>query len=573
MDAHRPVIMGTRHAIATGHYFASQAGFDILNSGGNAIDAGVSAGLAIGVLQSEFVNIAGIAPIMIRLAGSATVLTIDGVGVWPKGVRPEQFIEGNNQHIPEGIQRTLTPGAPGSWLYALERYGTLRFGDVVAAAIRFARDGFPMYPQMSRNITSDEESLRRWESSVAVYLPKGRPPQVGELFKQPDLAKTLRYMADEAEARDGEGREAGIRAAYDAFYKGDIAKTITDYHRENGGFLTMEDLAAHRPREEPPIRVPFRGLDVYGFGPNASGPVLTQALMLADGFDLEGMGHNSPAYIHTVAESMKLAFADRDRHCGDPAFVDVPLEGLYDKAYLEGRRALIDSGKAWPELPPAGNPRTGAPILEGGHRFAPSLNPDPPHGDTSAVCVVDEAGNAFVATPSDIPRDTPVIPGTGVCPSSRGSQSWAVEGHAACLAPGKRSRLSSNPMMALKDGEPYMVWATPGSDVQPQATLQVLLNHVVFGMDIQEAIEAPRFATYSFPGSFEPHDYYPGRLNLEARIPKETGEALAALGHKIEWWPDWIFRAGGVCGVQVDPETGLRSAGGDPRRPSYALGW
>ena len=166
MDAHRPVIMGTRHAIASGHYFASQAGFEILNGGGNAIDAGVTAGLAIGVLQSEFVNIAGIAPIMIRLAGSDTVITIDGVGVWPRSVRPEIFIEGNNQHIPEGIQRTLTPGAPGSWLYALEKYGTMRFGDVVAAAIRFARDGFPMYPQMARNIASDEGSLRRWPSSV-----------------------------------------------------------------------------------------------------------------------------------------------------------------------------------------------------------------------------------------------------------------------------------------------------------------------------------------------------------------------------------------------------------------------
>ena len=573
MDAHRPVIMGTRHAIATGHYFASQAGFDILNDGGNAVDAGVAAGLAIGVLQSEFVNVAGIAPIMVRLAETGAVLTIDGVGVWPKSVRPERFIEGNNQHIPEGIQRTLTPGAPGSWLHALERYGTMTFGEVAAAAIRFARDGFPMYPQMARNIADAESALRRWPSSVAVYLPNDRPPRVGEIFKQPDLAKTLQYMADEAASQDAEGREAGIRAAYDAFYKGDIARAITDYHRENGGFLTMEDLAAHRPREEDPIRVPFRGLEVCGSGPWASGPVLTQALAVLDGFDLAGMGHNSPAYIHAVAEAMKLAFADRDRHCGDPAFVDVPLDGLYDPAYIEGRRALIDSEKAWPELPPAGDPRTGAPTAEGGHLFAPSLNPEPPAGDTSAVCVVDRQGNAFVATPSDIPRDTPVIPGTGVCPSSRGSQSWAVEGHAAELAPGKRSRLSSNPMMALKDGAPYMVWATPGSDVQPQATLQVFLNHTVFGMDIQEAIEAPRFATYSFPGSFEPHDYYPGRLNLEARIPRETGDALAAVGHKVEWWPDWIFRAGGVCGIQIDPETGLRSAGGDPRRPSYALGW
>ncbi len=449
MDAHRPVIMGTRHAIATGHYFASQAGFDILNGGGNAIDAGVAAGLAIGVLQSEFVNIAGIAPIMIRLAGSDTVLTIDGVGTWPKAVRPELFIDGNNQHIPEGIQRTLTPGAPGSWLFALERYGTMGFPDVVAAAIRFARDGFPMYPQMVTNITRDEQEMRRWPSSVAVYLPNDRPPRVGEIFKQADLARTLQYMADEASARDSDGREAGIRAAYDAFYKGDIAKTIADYHRENDGFLTMEDMAAHAPRLEPPLSVPFRGLDVFGFGPCASGPVLTQALKLADGFDLEAMGHNSLAYIHTVAESMKLAFADRDRHCGDPAFVDVPLEGLFDPAYLEGRRGLIDAERAWPEMPPAGNPRTGAPVLDEPHRLAPSLNPDPPAGDTSAVCVVDKEGNAFVATPSDIPRDTPVIPGTGVCPSSRGSQSWAVEGHAACLAPGKRSRLSSIPMMAL----------------------------------------------------------------------------------------------------------------------------
>ena len=189
------------------------------------------------------------------------------------------------------------------------------------------------------------------------------------------------------------------------------------------------------------------------------------------------------------------------------------------------------------------------------------------------MCVTDRHGNVFSATPSDTSYDTPVVPGTGLCPSSRGSQSWVDPDHAASVVPGKRPRLTPNPAIAIREGEFIMPFGTPGGDVQVQAMLQCFLNVVQWGMNPQQAVEAPRFATYSFPGSFEPHDYYPGRLNLEARIPRETGDALAALGHKIEWWPEWIFRAGGVCGVQIDPETRLRSAGGDPRRPSYALGW
>ncbi len=573
MSAHRPVIMAQRHAIAAGHYLAAQAGFEILNAGGNAIDAGVAAGLAIGVLQSEFVNFAGIAPIMIRLAGTREVLSIDGVGVWPRAMTPDLFWREHGQKIPEGILRTVVPGAPASWLMALSRYGTMSFGEVAAAAIRFARDGFPMYPQMAYNLGEMATSLRRWPSSRAVYLPDDRVPEVGELFRQTDLARSLQYMVDEETAHAGKGRAAGLQAARDAFYRGDLARVITNYHRANGGLLTLEDMADFEVRQEPTIRVIHAGLEVHCCGPWSQGPAVAQTLKLLAGFDLAGLGHNSTAYIHTVAEAMKLAFADRDRYCADPAFLDVPLDAMLSPGYIEQRRAMIRPDRAWPEMPPAGDLGIRGAAAQA-RELERSMAPQPPGHDTSSVAVIDRHGNMMVTTPSDVPRDTPVIPGTGFCPSSRGSQSWADPDHASSIAPGKRPRLSSNPMLALRGGEPAMVWATPGADIQPQATLQVLLNVTVFGMDIQSALEAPRFATYSFPQSFEPHDYYPGRLNLESRIAKETGAALAALGHKVEWWsPELVWRAGGVNAVWVDPKHGLLHAGSDHRRPGYALGW
>ncbi|MDB5510874.1 MAG: gamma-glutamyltransferase [Enterovirga sp.] len=557
----RPTLAGTRHMVSAGHYLAAHAGFAILEAGGNAVDAGIAAGLALGVVQSDFVNVAGVAPILIRMAATGEVWSVAGLGAWPKAASLDLFLRDYGGAIPVGILRTVVPAAPDAWITALARFGTMSFGEVASAAIRFASDGFAMYPLMAEMIETNAAGYRRWPSSAAVYLPGGRPPRIGELFRQSDLAASLQYMADQERAAAGD-RAAGLQAARDAFYRGDIAGRIVAYHRENGGFLAMEDLAAFRAEVEPALRTSFRGLDVYSCGFWCQGPALLQMLNMLEPCDLAGLGHNSADYVHTLTEVVKLAFADRSAFYGDPRRVDVPAAALLSKAYAAERFASVRADRAWSGPPPEGSPRD-----LGDHRGTdPTL-------DTSFVAVVDRDGNAFSATPSDASNNTPVIPGTGLCPSSRGSQSWAVAGHPATIEPGRRPRLTPNPAMAVRRGVSVMPFGTPGGDVQTQAMLQTLLNIEVFGMDLQQAVEAPRFATFSFPSSFEPHGVELDRLAIESLLDPAIGPDLAARGHAIQWWQDRNWRAGATCVVRHDLETGIRWAGADPRRPSYAVGW
>jgi gamma-glutamyltranspeptidase/glutathione hydrolase len=346
------------------------------------------------------------------------------------------------------------------------------------------------------------------------------------------------------------------------------------YHRDNGGWLTADDLASYQSEIAPPVRTTFGGMDVLTCGPWCQGPVLLQMLALLEGLDLRALGHNTPAYVHLVTEAMKLCFADRDRYYGDPRFVSVPMDALLAPAYAAERRQLIRDGSAWSEMPPAGRlsgsgataamPRPAEPVAGGGADL---------DGDTSYVCVVDRHGNAFSATPSDVSWEGPVIPGLGFCPSSRGSQAWAVPGHPSSVTPGKRPRLTPNPALARRGRRWVMPFGAPGGDLQPQGMLQVFLNHTVFGMSIQEAVEAPRFVTHSFPGSFEPHPYHPGRLDLERSIGEATGGALAALGHRVQWLPDLSIGTAGVCAISADLQAGILYGGADPRRAARAMGW
>jgi gamma-glutamyltranspeptidase / glutathione hydrolase len=565
--AHRPTIAVTRHAIAAGHYLAATAGFAILEAGGNAIDAGCAAGIALGVLQSDLVDVAGVAPIMIYHAGSREVVTIAGLGPWPKALDPELFMREHGGNIPKGVLRTVVPAAPDAWITALRRYGTMSFGEVAAAATRLARDGFVMYPLMAESLKRHEADHRAWPSSTAIFLPDGRPPEAGGVFHQTDLAASLQYMADEERAAAGRGREAGLEAARDAFYRGDIAKKIVAFMKEEGGLLSADDLAEYRSPVVRPERRRFGDLEVFTCGAWCQGPVLLQTLALLEGTDLAGLGHNSADYIHRLTEALKLAFADREAYYGDPAMIDVPLATLISQEYAAERRKLIRPDHAWPEMPPAGDLGRGL-----GHFARASGDPNP-EPDTSYVCVADRHGNLFSATPSDGSYGSPVVPGTGLIPSNRGSQSRPDPRHPAGVMPGKRPRLTPNPALAIKGGDRFLPFGTPGGDVQSQAMLQVLLNLFTFGQDVQGAIESPRFASYSYPSSFAPYDYYPGRLAIEARIPEPVIAELARRGHEIQRWPDWIWTAGAVCAIDVDRKRGVMEAGADPRRAAYALGW
>lgn len=565
----RARIIGTRHMVAAGHYLAAQAAFQILEAGGNAVDAGVCGGIALGVLQSEYVGFAGVAPIMIRPASTGEVFTISGLGCWPKAASLEAFHQDHGGRIPPGILRTLVPAAPDAWITALERWGTMSFGDVAAAAVRFACDGFPMAELTSRIISAAADNYRRWPSNAEIYLPNGRPPQPGELFVQNDLGRTIQYMIDVEAAAPGD-RAAGLQAARDAFYRGDIAQTLTQYHTANGGWLTLEDLDAFRVGIEAPLQVRFGDAQVYTCGPWCQGPLLAQALRLLDEFDFAALGHNTADYVHVIVEAFKLAYADRHAYVGDPRFVDVPIEGMLEDRYIAARRGLIDPASAAPGMPAQGHPQGAS--WRGDIAPQPTARPDEiSQLDTSYISVVDAEGNVFSGTPSDGSAAGPVIPGLGFVASTRGAQSSTDPGLPSVMAPGKRPRLTPNPAIAM--GENWiMPFGSPGNDVQPQAMLQVLLNLTAFGMTPQEAVEQPRFATFSYPRSSDPHSYSPGLLNLEGRCEGAVAAQLKALGHDVEMWPDWEYKAGAVCAIVHDRATGLLEGGSDPRRPTAVVG-
>ena len=556
----RPTVYGPRHAVSAGHYLASNAAMAVLENGGNAIDAGCAAGMCLGVLLPDLVNVAGVAPILIRLA-DGRVESIAGLGHWPAALPPDVFMREHDGTIPNGVRRTVVPAAPDAWITALQRHGTWRFEDICQFAIRYAREGFAVFPLLRESILGHRAEYERWESNRAIFLPGGRVPEVGERFVQSDLAATMQYMADEARAAPT--REAGLEAAHAAFYRGDIAAAIVAHQKAEGGWLSAEDLAGFRSRIEPVVRRPWRGHELLTCGPWCQGPALTEALLLAEAAGIGGMAHNSEDYLHTLVECVKLAMADREAFFGDPRFCDVPIEALLSPAHIAARAAGVGV-RAHPAMP--------APIL--GVLAVPEASRlDLPlvEADTSFVAVVDRWGNAFAATPSDGSWNSPVVPGLGIIPSNRGSQSRPDPSHPSGVAPGKRPRLTPNPaMMVTRDGG-VMPFGTPGGDVQIQAMLQVVLNVFQFGMELQDAIEAPRFASYAFPSSFAPFDYFPGRVAVESRVAQPVRDGLAARGHEVKDWPEITWLAGAVEAVLSLPEKGLVAGGADPRRPAYAI--
>jgi gamma-glutamyltranspeptidase / glutathione hydrolase len=560
-----PQVIGTRWAVAAGHTLASEAGARILSAGGNAIDAGVAAGICLGTVHPDMVSVAGVAPIIVHIARTSETWEVSGVGPYPRVSTVEYFRERHGNQIAPGLARTVVPAAPAAWGEALARWGTMSFADVAAPSIEHAERGFPVSAFSAYQMAANADKYRRWPTSTSLYLRDGRAYRMGERLVQSELAETLRRMA-RAEAKVGGSRETGVRAAVDEFYRGETAKRISEFHRAQGGPLAYDDLAAYRAEVGPVRRTRFGAYEVAACDFWCQGPALLQMLNLLDGVDLARLGHNSSAYLHRLLETVKLAFADRDAFYGDPKFVKIPTERLLSKAYADARRALV-AERAWKEMPPAGDAGT-APIRD--RRVLPLAGGSDDGLDTSYVAVMDEQGNGFSATPSDPNVDSPVVPGVGCVVSPRGSQGWLDPTHASVVAPGKRPRLTPAPAMAFKDGALFMPFGTPGGDVQQQALLQVFLNVTVFGMSLQQAIEAPRVASRSFPDSFWPHAYAPGKAEAERRIPRETREALAVMGHEMAEWPEWEWRAGAVCAVLAGPE-GTRWGGADPRRGAHAI--
>jgi gamma-glutamyltranspeptidase/glutathione hydrolase len=570
----RPTVIGRNHAVACGHYLAALAAMRVLDAGGNAVDAGVTAAMALAVLQPDIVSFAGVAPTLIYLEKEDRVISLAGLGYWPAATDINRLIAaGDGKSVPEGLLRTVMPAAPATHVEALRRYGTISFAAAATPAMELARDGFAIYPFLANNLDGAQDQYRRWPDSARIFLPGGQPPRYGDLFRQEDLARSIAGMMEAERIARGD-RDKKLRAAHDFFYRGPIASAVADYHAKNNGFVTAADLAGFEVPVEDSISIDYRGYKVHSCDVWCQGIALLETLKIVDGCDPGRLGHNSPDYVHTVAEAFNLSFGDREAYVGDPKFVKVPTAALLSDAYAARQRARIDLQRAFGKLPAPGNPEN-QPATAGSHEpvYAAARGKVGMAPDTIYAGVMDRHGNAYSATLSDTTYDAPVIPGIGMVMSSRGQQSRLTAGHPAEVAPGKRPRLTPSPALAMKDGKPFMCFGTPGGDVQSQSMLQVFLNVTQFGMQVQQAIEAQRFSSANFPNSFAPHDYFPGRLCIEEDMPNGVIEEMRQRGHDVQVLPRLPAQSGAVCAVVRDPRTGLKHAGADPRREAYALAW
>jgi gamma-glutamyltranspeptidase / glutathione hydrolase len=578
--------MGREAMISTEHYLSAAAGARIFDRGGNAIDAAVSAALVEGVVNPHMHTIGGEAPMLVRLGSNERIVAINGNTMAPARAAIAHYRALGLDLVPgEGLLGAGVPAALGAFVSALENFGTKSLAEVAGPALALCEDGFPMHPGLCGDddsidvpglglgsIHANAELYRtRWPSTARVYMPGGELPRSGDLIKNPALANLFRRLLEaEAGARKG-GREAGLHAAVERFYRGDIAREIVAHSESHGGLLAFEDLAAFTTRIEEPVSRTYRGATVFKCGPWSQGPVFLQHLALLEGFDLGAMGHNSAAYLHTLIESAKLAFADREAYYADPEFVDVPLKELLSERYAALRRALVDPKRASMDLRP-GDPRamraeSGAPIT------ARSWGAGTTHVDAA-----DRQGNLIAITPSGAwLRSSPVADALGFPLGTRLQTFYLDERHPNALAPRKRPRTTLTPSIATTRDGRWIAFGTQGGDQQDQWTLQFFLNVADFGMNLQQAIEAPRYSCMHAPSSFYPHDAAPGLVRLESRIDERVREDLAARGHKVETRPPWCD--GNVLAVALDGARGQLAAGADPRgqiaalMPAQAIGW
>jgi gamma-glutamyltranspeptidase / glutathione hydrolase len=602
----RPELAGTFGMVASTHWLASAAGMAVLEQGGNAFDAAVAAGLVLQVVEPHLNGLGGEVPAIAYDAARGETFVVCGQGTAPAAATLEEFASQGLRLVPgSGLLAACVPGAFGAWMLMLREYGTLRLRDVLGYAIGYAESGYPVVPAISWGIASVAELFREhWHSSAEVYLPGGNVPPPGSLFANPALAGTYRRILEVAEGASTD-RDEQIEAARRAFYDGFVAEAIAAYvgsaevmdvtgtpHR---GLLTHADMAAWRPRLEEPLTVDFAGLTVCKTGPWGQGPVFLQQLALLDGFDLEAMGPGSVDFIHTVTESAKLAFADREAWYGDPDFTDVPIEALLSAKYADERRRLIGAEASAdlipgrpdgrePVLPeyattafqgqpgsgqvgvapsfdagelPNLDPGTGEPMLRTSGPEAPGQR----RGDTCHLDVADRFGNMVSATPSGgWLQSSPVIPGLGFCLGTRAQMFTLTPGRPATLAPGKRPRTTLTPSLALRDGEPYLAFGTPGGDQQDQWSLLFFLNHLHFGMNLQQAIDYPSFHSAHMPSSFYPREAQPKVIDVEERVGQEVIAGLRGRGHLVNVRPAWslgrvsaVARRNGVLYAAANP--------------------
>jgi gamma-glutamyltranspeptidase/glutathione hydrolase len=576
---------GTRGAVAGGSEYSTEAGMRMYFSGGNAVDAGIATMLAASVVEFSHFGLGGEAPILVRTR-EGKVYAVAGVGPMPKlatadffrnhKLKPDEIVDppqagGLKEWVPvAGILSALVPGMVEAALVTLREFGTKSFSEAVQPAIELTA-GFPIDEMRSASITSSLRFLEAWPSSRRVFLPNGRVPQPGEIFRQPDLERTLRSMTEvEKKAlAGGASRAQAIDAVRDYFYRGEIAHRIDEFSKQQGGLLRYEDMAGFRLQPEEPVSTTFHGYTVYKPGFWSQGPSMIEALNILEGFNLAELKQNSSGYIHTLAEALKLAYADRDTYYGDPQFVKIPAR-LLSKEYGAERRALIGP--------------------EASLEFRPgALEPDPPRHpyfsrmahhsfddallakDTTCVDAIDKNGVAISITPSGSWMPSLIAGDTGIPLTERAQSFLLIPGHPNELAGGKRPRVTLSPTLVVNPDRTVIALSTPGGDQQDQALLQVLFDAIEFGRNVEQAIEAPRFQSEHLVSSFDNHEMHPGLLLLDERLPPAVADELRKRRHVVE------IRSRNDSGsapvmIRLHPD-GMIEAGADPFYLRVAQAW
>lgn len=562
----RPTVMGTQGMVAAGHPLAAEVGMRVLKNGGNAVDAAIAAWAIQGQVEPGMTGLGADMFALIYLAKTNEVKFINGTGFAPKAATIDYYK--SHGGMPEdGALSVQVPGAVGGAVMAVKKYGTKPLAEVLAPAIDIAEGGFPVTEGLARGLDGSKGKLGKYPSSTKIWYKDGQPARMGDLVVNKDLGKTLRAIATQG---------------HDGYYKGPVAKAIADSMRENGGLITEEDLASYQPFEDAPIKVNYRGIDVYECPPNSQGFVMLQALNILEGFNLKYMGHNSAPYLHVVTESLKLAFADRNKYVADPKFTpNIPMAELLSKEYAAKRRALIDPNRAIVGEAPFGDPRQSAPTSAGAVAYgapqavpatANPYDPDKVINLTTYLAVVDKDHNMVSITSSLLSGfgSGLVAEGTGVMLNDRMKYFYLDPNDVNSLQPMKRVRQTINPALAVKDGKPYVVFGTPGADTQPQTQLQFFLNVVEFGKTVQQALEEPCVISNSFRDSYHPHAVA-GKLLTPMMLPAHVKEGLASLGHQLDLRD--VRGVGSVKAIMIHPRTGVLMGGVSPTGDSYVMGW
>jgi gamma-glutamyltranspeptidase/glutathione hydrolase len=571
----RPVIRGRQAAVSSMKAEATEAARRILAEGGNAFDAIIGGQAALAVTDFPLNGVGSDAVVLVYSARENKVLSINAEPRAPKLATIDWYEKNNGGIIPDsdGLLSGGIPGVVDAWYILLDRWGTMSFAQVLQPAIELAENGYPISEVRARAIANTEK-IRKYPSTVKIYLPNGQAPKAGEIFRNPDLARTLKKLVEAEKENQSKGRHAALKAARDRFYKGDIAREFAAFSEANGGLFRYQDFADYTAEVETPVSIDYRGYQVYKNPSASQGPTELIALNLLEGYDLKALGLNSADFIHVNIEAMKLAMADREKYLGDMDFVKIPYAGLLSKDYARERRKLIDPAKASLELRPGSPEQFMSGMPASGRQVRPVLEGNGDHqGDTSYIGVVDKDRNMVSFEPSlHSVFGTGVVMGdTGIIFNCRGDYYSLVRGEANALEPGKRPRSTLQSTLVMKDGKPFAIMGSPSGDDQVMRTIQTLINVVDFGMNILQAIEAPRWTTSSFPSSVFPHTMYPGAMAVESRIPEDTRAALIARGHKLLVAGPWSL--GSNAGIIVDEKHGVLSAGADPRVEAYAWAW